>query len=293
MNFAISGVDVFPLWPFLVALVVSFVSSLGGVSGAFLLLPYQVSVLGFTTPAVSSTNLLYNVVAIPGGILRHVQEGRMLWPLLWVQVAGLVPGVILGAWIRLRFLPEPGTFKLFVGLVLLYVGGRLVWDIVTRKQAAPDATGGRVRTESVGATRVLYTYRGETYSFSPIWVFLFTAVVGVVGGAYGIGGGAVVAPVMVSVFHLPVHTIAGACLAATFATSVIGVLVYVFLVPLMTDAASVMPDWALGALRGRGGHAGITKGGVVQKRVPPRWIKVILAVVILFAAGRYVLLYFL
>ena len=62
MTFPVSGVEV-ALWvPPLVALVVSAFTSMGGVSGAFLLLPFQVSVLGFASPAVSSTNLVYNIV---------------------------------------------------------------------------------------------------------------------------------------------------------------------------------------------------------------------------------------
>ena len=34
-----------------------------GISGAVLLLPFQVSVLGTPSPAVTPTNLLYNVVS--------------------------------------------------------------------------------------------------------------------------------------------------------------------------------------------------------------------------------------
>ncbi|MEA3279385.1 MAG: sulfite exporter TauE/SafE family protein, partial [Thermodesulfobacteriota bacterium] len=60
MYFEVSGIHVFPLFPFAVAFVVSFFTSMGGISGAFLLLPFQVSVLGFTSPAVSPTNLVYN-----------------------------------------------------------------------------------------------------------------------------------------------------------------------------------------------------------------------------------------
>lgn len=51
MLFPVSGVEVNPLIPPLIALVVSTFTSMGGVSGAFLLLPYQVSFLGFTSPA--------------------------------------------------------------------------------------------------------------------------------------------------------------------------------------------------------------------------------------------------
>jgi hypothetical protein len=47
VHFPISGVDSFVLFPPLVAFIVSFITSMGGVSGAFLLLPYQMSVLGY------------------------------------------------------------------------------------------------------------------------------------------------------------------------------------------------------------------------------------------------------
>ena len=56
MFFEVAGIEVHPLIPPLVALVISTFTSTGGISGAFLLLPFQVSVLGFTSPAVSSTN---------------------------------------------------------------------------------------------------------------------------------------------------------------------------------------------------------------------------------------------
>ena len=54
MHFPVSGVEVSPLVPPLVAFAISFFTSTGGVSGAFLLLPFQMSVLGFTSPAVST-----------------------------------------------------------------------------------------------------------------------------------------------------------------------------------------------------------------------------------------------
>ena len=84
MLFEVSGVTISPLIPFFVAFFVSLLVSSAGVSGAFLLLPFQVSVLGFTSPAVSPTNLVYNIVAIPSGVYRFMREQRMAWPLVWV-----------------------------------------------------------------------------------------------------------------------------------------------------------------------------------------------------------------
>ena len=89
VHFPASGVETYAFFPFLVALVVSFFTSMGGISGAFLLLPFQVSVLGFNTPSVSATNFLYNVIGTPGGIYRYAREGRMDW-----NLAGVVSGLL-------------------------------------------------------------------------------------------------------------------------------------------------------------------------------------------------------
>ena len=102
MLFSVSGVSVNPLVPFIVAFSVSFVTSMGGVSGAFLLLPFQVSFLGYTAPSVSATNQVFNIVAIPSGVYRYIKEGRMLWPLTWAVIIGTLPGVLIGYYFRVR-----------------------------------------------------------------------------------------------------------------------------------------------------------------------------------------------
>jgi uncharacterized membrane protein YfcA len=73
-HFPSSGVETYIFIPPLVAFVISFFTSIAGISGAFLLLPFQMSVLGFTTPAVSATNLLYNVTGTPGGVYRYARR---------------------------------------------------------------------------------------------------------------------------------------------------------------------------------------------------------------------------
>ena len=133
MHFPISGIDM-PIWlPPLVSFVISYFTSMSGVSGAFLLLPFQMSVLGFTSPAVSPTNLVYNIVAIPSGVYRYFREGRMLMPLTLIIIAGTLPGIIAGGFLRLEYLPDPKPFKVFAGLVLLYVGIRMFWDIAKNR----------------------------------------------------------------------------------------------------------------------------------------------------------------
>ena len=114
--------------------------------------------------------------------------------------------------------------------------------------------------------------------------------VGIIGGTYGIGGGAIIAPFLVAVFRLPVHTIAGPALLSTFATSVAGVLFYSIIAPYYKNTGlTIAPDWMLGLLFGIGGAIGMYVGARMQKFVPAVVIKSILAVIILLVAAKYIL----
>ncbi|MGE5236140.1 MAG: TSUP family transporter [Acidobacteriota bacterium] len=298
----------------LVSFAISFFTSMGGLSGAFLLLPFQMSVLGFTSPSVSATNQLYNVVAIPGGVYRYVREGRMVWPLVWVVVLATIPGVLIGAWVRVRWLPDPRNFKVFAGLVLLYIGARLARDLIARGRRGESGqgaetrfqelvassrgrTGGpgtgdaeaipRVRVDSATLRRIRYEFYGERFEFPTVPVFLLSGLVGVVGGVYGIGGGAILAPFFVAFLGLPIYTVAGATLMGTLVTSVAGVAFYQGLAPLYPDLA-VAPDWRLGLLFGLGGLAGTYCGARCQKHVPAKVIKWMVCLVVVATGATYV-----
>src|SRR3972149_164774 len=108
--FPASGVEVAIWIPPVVALVVSFCTSMGGVSGAFLLLPFQMSFLGYTAPSVSATNQVFNVVAVPSGVWRYVREGRMVWALCLMVIGGSVHSTFMGALVRPTLLRDPGPF---------------------------------------------------------------------------------------------------------------------------------------------------------------------------------------
>src|SRR2546421_10133508 len=106
------------VWVEVVALVAAFViaalTTPAGVSGAVLLLPFQVSVLGTPSPSVTPTNLLYNVVASPGAIWRYRRQGQTGGALTWLLLAGTPPRVIAGAGLRGYVLPRPGGVDFLV-----------------------------------------------------------------------------------------------------------------------------------------------------------------------------------
>lgn len=219
----------------------------------------------------------------------------MFWPLTLIIIAGTLPGVLLGYYIRILYLPDPKAFKLFVGIVLLYIGSRLVKESRGKNRAGQNITNqpaaARINTTVFTLRIVEFEFLGERYRFSVPSIFLLACIVGVIGGTYGIGGGSIIAPFCVGVFHMPVYTIAGATLLATFMTSLMGVFFYSVLPssPGMTTS----PDWALGLLFGAGGFAGMYIGARLQKFVPQNAIKLMLGLMILSLALRYITQYFL
>jgi uncharacterized membrane protein YfcA len=284
VGLSLAGMDLAPWIPVAVAFAVSTFTSLGGVSGAFLLMPFQVSVLGLAGPSASATNHLYNVVATPGGIWRYQHDRRLLWPLAAVIGGGAVPGVWLGAWVRVPYLSDPARFKVFVGGVLLVLAARLVTD-AARSGAArprPPAEEG-VSVRRFDLARIAYDFGGAHYAVRTSAVAALSLAVGIVGGIYGIGGGALLAPFLVSIFRLPVHTVAGAALAGTLATSTAAVVGYT----VLASGHASAPNWPLGLLFGVGGIAGTYLGARLQRRVPPRAIKLALATCCGAAALRY------
>ena len=291
--FPVSGVETSIFIPPLVAFVISFFSSMAGITGAFLILPFQMSVLGFVSPSVSSTNFLYNVVGTPGGILRYIKEGRMVWPLALAITIGTLPGVLAGYYIRVRFLPDPRSFKLFVGVILLYIGIRVVKKIIgTDSSAAIEAKGDfAVSNVTYSLSRMGFDFQAQRVEFSLAAIVILALFVGVIGGIYGIGGGAIIAPFCVAFLNIPVHTVAGAAMFGTFITSIVGVAIYSTF--SFYNGQTAPPDWFLGILFGFGGLVGMYLGATCQKYVPERIIQAMLACIIFAVSANYIFQFFL
>jgi uncharacterized membrane protein YfcA len=248
---------------FVLAFVIAMVTVPVGVSGAVFLLPVQLGVLHAPSPAVTPTNLLYNVIATPGALLRYRSAGRLGGPLLRLMVWGTLPGVVVGAVLRITVASGPQVFRLLLAALMLPLG---VWLLVGR-----DPRTSRVRT---GA--------GE---LAPARVAGLALVVGVVGGIYGVGGGSILAPVLVAL-GLDVVVVAPAALASTFLTSLVGVMTYAVLAA--GGAPGARPDWATGVLLGVAGLLGGYLGAGLQGRLPVSLLRRLLGALALALAVGYV-----
>jgi uncharacterized membrane protein YfcA len=288
--FPVAGIKTYVFIPPAVAFIISFCTSMAGISGAFLLLPFQMSVLGFNTTSVTSTNFLFNVAGTPGGVYRYIKERRFAWPVALIIVAGILPGVLIGYYIRMTLLPDPRSFKFFVGMVLLLVAVKLIRDACTHKSNGhKQACRLQDRVENVLLTlkKTRFDFSNVTHSFATGGLLSLAFTVGIVGGVYGIGGVSIIAPFLITVFKLPVYTIAGAVLLGTFASSVAGVVFYSI---ISINGEVAPPDWMLGFLFGVGGLLGMYFGAKMQIYVSEKWIKLILGFIVFSVAVKYILI---
>jgi len=134
------------------ALIISFVASQGGISGAYLLVPAQIYILGALSPVVSSTNLMYNVIATPLSIYRYLRERRVVKQLALTLALGGMAGSIAGSYIRV-FLIGAEVFRVFVDAVLLILG---IESIMTVRAV-------RARKQLVTAVKVLGVKSGRLF----------------------------------------------------------------------------------------------------------------------------------
>lgn len=232
-----------------VGLLIATVTAPVGVSGAVFLLPVQLSVLSVPSPAVTPTNLLFNVVAGPGALLRYRRTGLLNSPLTRRLVAGTLPGVVIGAMVRVFAVPGPAVFRLLVAGLLMPLG---LWLIArSLRPARPNPTA----------------------EPSPRSITGLALVVGIVGGIYGIGGGSILGPILVG-RGVPVFQVAPAALASTFATSLAGAAAFALL--SVTGSSDIAPDWYLGLTCGLGGLIGGYLGAYLQPRLPETALRLLL-----------------
>jgi uncharacterized protein len=242
------------------AFAVSAMATPAGISGAVLLLPFQVSVLGTPSPAVTPTNLLYNVVATPGALYRYRRQHQAGGRLALLLVTGTLPGVICGSVIRVELVPGPRVFDLLVSALLLPLG---VW-LATRAARGRDP-GRPARQIPAPALVVL------------------AALTGCAGGIYGIGGGSILSPLLIGSGR-PAAEVAPAALASTFVTSLGGVITFTI---LSISKSPVAPNWPTGIALGIGGLIGGYTGARMQSRLPDTLIRRAVGILAIAIAARY------
>ena len=285
----------------------------GEAAGIFAL-PYQMSVLQFTAASVTPTTQLLTFINPIGALFGFIRNKQSNWDFaLWVCVGGAA-GALIGPFIRLTVLSDPGPFKMAVGLALATAGVHLCWAAfrranrsqgiegkfaaeakASRAQGAtqPFAIPAGIPIETVakeGAFLVI-GFWGERWRLHQPTLFLIGFGVAICASALGVGGGFLLVPIFAAVYALPMYVLVAASIPFVIILSAVAIFTYTFIVPLFSGS-TLYAEFAWGLFASAGGVFGAWCAAKTQRFVPQHFLKLMLGGITGIAGVLYVVDFF-
>ncbi len=286
----------------LVLLVAALYSSVGhgGASGYLAIL----SLCGYTPPVMATTALILNILVAGLASCSYIRAGHFSWRLAWPFIVGSVPCAFVGGSLHL----QPGMYYLLLALTLIAVAIRL--PVSPKPKCAvvsPDGINEKCRTssgeESIrgfnhstladntdGAVVLSAQYKSDTLiglsePFRELEVkqgIFCGALIGIMSGVVGIGGGVFLTPLIVLMRWAPSKPASAISAIFIVVNSVAG------LVGRFSSGqieAGVAPSLVLAAFIG-----GVTGAHFGANKLSEKTMKILLSTVLLIAAGKLILL---
>src|SRR3972149_2345516 len=213
MYFPVADVELNPIIPVLVGTAVALVLNQVGLTGGIATLPFMMSVLGFTTPSVVSTNLIFILISPLGSLYSYWRESRMLWRLGFLAGAGGILGSFLGPLIRVGTLNDAFRFKTVFGVLLAFIGVEL---FLKRPR---DIKVGKVERSEGSLFKHSFLFSGTTYTYPTVHVFIAGTAAGALSTTFGIGTGFLLIPFYTTILGLPLYAVASSALLSTLVIS--------------------------------------------------------------------------
>ncbi len=218
----------------LVGATLGFVMGLLGGGGGVLGVPLLVFGLGLTVQQATTTSLVIVAAGALAGVIPHTRDGRVDWR------TGLSFGLLgtVGALVGSRLsVSVPERFLLAAFALLLVVAG---WSMLRRQKVADPYRPLRAPARWPGVVAV-------------------ATGVGLTTGFFGVGGGFIVVPALVTALHFPVRRAAATSLVVIMVNS---------LVSLVARGSTVDLDLGLTLALVLAAAVGSVGGALLSPRVP-------------------------
>ncbi|MCP8617740.1 sulfite exporter TauE/SafE family protein [Salirhabdus salicampi] len=197
----------------------AFLGSIAGLGGGIIFVPsllllhqFSPSFSWATPQAVVGMSLLVMIFTGLSSTLTYVKQKRVDLKSGFIFLSGSVPGALIGVWLNQHIHPEP--FQVTFGIIMLAVSSLFFLRTKFTLQNAPN---------QYGISRP-YNLSGETYYYSyrvPV-AWLVSFVIGSFSGLFGIGGGSLMVPVMLLLFHFPSSIAVPTSMFMIFISSIVG-----------------------------------------------------------------------
>jgi uncharacterized membrane protein YfcA len=248
--------------------VVGAIVGLTGVGGGSLMTPLLVLLFGVHPATAVGTDLLYAAITKAGGTSVHARKGHVDWRITGLLASGSIPASVLTIW-ALSLLPKQSAavthiISLSLGVALVLTAGAIVFRQKLQRYAlahSEDSTHTELQAPITVATGVL---------------------LGILVTVSSVGAGALGVAVLFFLYpRLPALHIVGSDLAHA--------------VPLTLIAG--LGHWAIGSVDGSllaslllGSLPGIWLGSHASARVPERFLRPLLASMLVLIGGKLIAL---
>lgn len=204
----------------LIGLAAGTLGSLIGLGGGIIIVPallaLSISVSDFSsiTPQIAAgTSLIITIVTAISSTITYVKHKTVDYYSGLILFIGTAPGGLLGAWVN-KFL-DVKDFQLYFGIFLILLS--VIFFLRNRGAA-------RKRNENPIIKRTFTTPDGQshTFGFNPYIAVPLTFVIGFTSGLFGIGGGALLVPLMIMLYVFPPHIAVATSMFVILLTSIVG-----------------------------------------------------------------------
>jgi len=247
-----------------VGLAAGLLGGLIGTGGCSVMLPSIHFWMGYPAPIAVGTTLFAVIFTAISGGYGHLMRGNLDKRATGFLGGFGVLGVIGGSWLFVLLSNRAAVLGLVLGLAFLWPAVRMIWEGV-------GLHGGRVVAE------------GPTMTPHRLGWAVFGAVIGVLTGIVGLGGGYALVPGLIYLFGAPVYLTMGTSLATMIPLAIVG-----GGIKLAQGYVAI----AAGSLLAGGTIVGAQIGAAVIKRFKPTTLKLIFGVYFFYVSIKFITAYF-
>jgi len=261
---------------------VGILSGMFGVGGGFLTTPLLI--LYGIPPTVAAASATTQVTgASVSGVLAHWQRGGVDWHMGLVLVAGGLAGAVGGAGL-FALLERAGQMDTIIAIlyvVLLGVIGSMMardaWAAISAKRSGVPVAPRKRRHHPVVANLPLrWRFYASGLYISPLAPLALGFLVGILTVLLGVGGGFILVPAMIYLLGMSTRVVVG--------TSLFQILFVTAITTMVHSVTTHAVDIVLAGLLLVGSVIGAQLGARLASKLPPDWLRLGLAAVILLLA---------
>lgn len=261
------------------AFLVGIVSALMGVGGGFVVVPALAMIYGLDPRNAVGTSSLMIVFTAISSTIAYAMQRRIDYKVGALMTLGTVPGGILGAYAT-NFVKSKELAALF-GIFEIAIAIRMAME----RGGAPRGTDGGAAGGKWAWERVLVDSKGEVFRYRanipPALAMSFLG--GFASGFFGIGGGAVMVPVMVLVAGIPMHLAVAASMFMMIFTSISAASTHLLLGNVLLEYSLLLAIGIIG---------GTQIGARIARRLRAKWLRRAFGLFLVVVGVRMVLSYF-